>query len=743
MSALTLLAPAGVLAYTLNLLLHLTVICLAVLAASRLLFRRDPAARHTLCLTGLICLLLAPIVVGIEAKAGHGLITLSLPTPASATPIPSGKELALSASDKTYRVAISAALPTQPTIAWSGWGILVVYLLGSGWGALRFAHGCRNASRLKQDVAPWTECSDSATLRLVERVLHAPAPPVFTSPHVASPIAIGILRPAVILPEGLSETLTPRQLRHVLLHECAHVTFRHGFGGLLERIAGVLFWPHPLVRALCRELARAREEVCDNFASQEDGATCYARTLLAIAQGIDIAPNFASTLALLSTGTSLEARIAGLLDPRRNRMVSLKRWKLWAVTGTAVFAMASTAAIRVVAAQEKAAQTPGGVLPGENAVTQVFAFQFMDANDAAEILYSSLPAPLLQQIDVAVDNRTNSMIVQSSGKQMAAIAALFGRLEAQAALDRAKQEQDSAPVDAAKIAKRQAEAVARLAPVLAADATQIAKRQAEAEAQMAQAERAAAQARSAQSTQNRVQTGSVPAPHTSAHTRSAASALSAQASTGRSQAAALKLAAERRQLEMKVQIVAKKAALAAVPGTKITTSNYWKASPVQTIHLKALNATASDPKSVTTWIILDAKSVGAAYKSADEASPHKTGVRSEKSVSFVKPKVDKVALDVRSRDLIATYRVQLDAANEQLDKITAEKLLQDIVTVKRDRVPDWQRQVSKAADRDITIQYEKQRATAEEAEAVARLEEMIRARAALDAANSRAQKNPK
>ncbi|MCW3094509.1 MAG: blaR [Chthonomonadaceae bacterium] len=721
MSMLTLLAPAGVIAYMLNLLLHLTVICMAVLSASWLLFRRDPAARHTLCLTGLICLLLAPVVVGIEAKAGHGLINLSLPTPASATPLAAKGDPFLSASDKPYRVAISAALPTHPTIVWSGWGILAVYLLGSGWRALRFAHGCRNASRLKQDVAPWTECSDSATLRLVERVLHAPAPPVFTSPHVASPIAIGILRPAVILPEGLSETLTPRQLRHVLLHECAHVAFRHGFGGLLERIAGVLFWPHPLVRALCRELARAREEVCDNFASQEDGATCYARTLLAIAQGIDIAPNLASTLALLSTGTSLEARIAGLLDPRRNRMVSLKRWKLWAVTGTAVFAMASTAAIRVVAAQEKAAQTPGDVLPGENAVTQVFAFQFMDVNEAAQILSSSLPAPLFQQIDVAVDNRTNSMIVQSSGKQMVAIAALFGRIEAQAALDRAKQEQDSAPADAAKIAKRQAEA----------------------EAQLAQAERAVARTRSAQSTQNRVQTGSVPASHTSAQTRSAASALSAQTSTGRSQAAALKLAAERRQLEMKVQTVAKKAALAAVPGTKVTTSNSWKASPVQTIHLKALNATASDPKSVTTWTILDAKSAEAAFTSADKASPHKIGVRPGKSVSIVNVTANKIALDARTRDLTFTYRVQLDAANEQLDKVTAEKLLQDSTTVKRERLDAATRALYKAADRDITVQYEIPLKTVEAAEVAARLEELARRKAAADAVDSKVQKNPK
>jgi len=325
MSVLTTPAPAAVLAYALNLLLHLTVICLVVLCASRLFFRRDPAVRHCLCLTGLVCLLLAPAAVGMEAKAGCGLITVALPGAAPAEPAAAKGEVVLSSSDKPYRVAISAELPMQPTIAWYGWAMLAAYLLGVGWGGLRFVHGCRTAVRLKHDVSPWSEAASSVTLRTVEQTLHAPAPPVFTSPHVASPIAVGLLHPAVILPEGLAQTLSPPQLRHVLLHECAHVAFRHGLGGLLERIAGVLFWPHPLVHALCRELARAREEVCDNFASQEDGAACYARTLLMVAQGIDIAPNIASALALLGTGTSLEARIAGLLDPRRNRMIFVKR----------------------------------------------------------------------------------------------------------------------------------------------------------------------------------------------------------------------------------------------------------------------------------------------------------------------------------------------------------------------------------------------------------------------------------
>jgi beta-lactamase regulating signal transducer with metallopeptidase domain len=368
MSLLMSLAPAAVTAYALNLLLHVTVICLLALWAARRVFRRDPAGRHFLCLTGLVCLLLSPALVGLEAKMGRSLVTLALPNAGSVESIANRSSAVLSDVYSRSDVVTSSVALTQEAILWGGWAVLSAYLFGVGWGVLHFARGCRAAARLKQNVSPWREPTDSVLLHTVEQALHAPAPPVFTSLHVASPIAIGLLHPAVILPEGLTETLSPHQLRHVLLHECAHVAFRHGLGGLLERIAGILFWPHPLVRTLCRELARAREEVCDNFASQEDGAACYARTLLMLAQGIDIAPNIASTLALLGTGTSLEARITGLLDPRRNRMITVKRWKLWTVTGAAIFAIGSTAAVRVVAAQGNGGQDFAGNAPRANTV---------------------------------------------------------------------------------------------------------------------------------------------------------------------------------------------------------------------------------------------------------------------------------------------------------------------------------------------------------------------------------------
>src|SRR5205085_1358200 len=55
---------------------------------------------------------------------------------------------------------------------------------------------------------------------------------------------------------------------------------------VLQRLAVILFWPHPLIHQLDRELARAREEVCDNFVLRRTAAPAYARTLLQVAESV-------------------------------------------------------------------------------------------------------------------------------------------------------------------------------------------------------------------------------------------------------------------------------------------------------------------------------------------------------------------------------------------------------------------------------------------------------------------------
>jgi beta-lactamase regulating signal transducer with metallopeptidase domain len=342
---------ASVAAYALNAALEATVVCLVALLAARIIARNDPSLRYAICLGGVVCVLLSPLLPGLLSRTGYGLIRLPLPA-VEAEQLPVGSEIPVMRAPRRQHAGIFLRdRPRSPhtTSSWAVWALLCVWAFGAVRGMKRLVRGWEQLARLRRSAVRLDTTLHAETLEPLERALGGGLPPILISGRITGPVAVGIWRGAVVLPQGLAEMLTPEQLRHVLLHECAHVALRHGLGGMAQRLADLLFWPHPLVRLLGREMVVAREEICDNVALQETGAACYARTLLAVAEGASTAPEYASALALLGPGPSLEHRIAGLLDPRRNRMVGVKRWKLWAVTGALAATMAAAATVRVVA----------------------------------------------------------------------------------------------------------------------------------------------------------------------------------------------------------------------------------------------------------------------------------------------------------------------------------------------------------------------------------------------------------
>ena len=83
-----------------------------------------------------------------------------------------------------------------------------------------------------------------------------------------------------------------------------------------------IFWPQPLVHFYGAILSRSREELCDNRVLAGASPIDYARTLLTLGELSGGRPEFAG-VSLFSHRDLLCARIARLLDPRRDRSVRL------------------------------------------------------------------------------------------------------------------------------------------------------------------------------------------------------------------------------------------------------------------------------------------------------------------------------------------------------------------------------------------------------------------------------------
>ena len=210
--------------------------------------------------------------------------------------------------------------------------ILAIWLLGSLWGFLGIL---RSGWKLRQlvlqarplDPSRWRNVSDEVCRVLAIQAL----PGIACSSRVAAPTVGGIVRPLIVLPTRLVETLSRSELRDVLLHEAAHVLRRDQLVVLLQRLLGAIFWPHPLVHLLNRQLARAREEACDNYVLAGVRATDYGETLLHLAQLMPQPRLLAGSVGIFTRHWRLEHRVADLTEnwplclrrPRRQRRGTL------------------------------------------------------------------------------------------------------------------------------------------------------------------------------------------------------------------------------------------------------------------------------------------------------------------------------------------------------------------------------------------------------------------------------------
>ncbi|MGQ9823227.1 MAG: M56 family metallopeptidase [Thermogutta sp.] len=157
-----------------------------------------------------------------------------------------------------------------------------VWLLGAFvlWLRLQWAHfwlwsACRPTRRLTggpvaEFVARWAE------------QLHLPASiPVYLLPGLKTPVACGIFRPTLGLPESFNTSRTDPAEQAILLHELAHLASRDPRWRYLAGLGSAVLWWHPAAWAIRRRLHWAGEFAADEASLLlADGPRHLARGLL-------------------------------------------------------------------------------------------------------------------------------------------------------------------------------------------------------------------------------------------------------------------------------------------------------------------------------------------------------------------------------------------------------------------------------------------------------------------------------
>lgn len=136
------------------------------------------------------------------------------------------------------------------------------------------------------------------------------------SREIPVPMATGLLRPAILLPESLVRALDQDELADVLAHEREHIQRRDVLYNWLQEIVLAVWWFHPLARRLGREGRALREECCDDalLARGACEGAHYARTLLHAASFAARPP--LSAAAIAESEPALLHRIRRIADAR-------------------------------------------------------------------------------------------------------------------------------------------------------------------------------------------------------------------------------------------------------------------------------------------------------------------------------------------------------------------------------------------------------------------------------------------
>lgn len=187
-------------------------------------------------------------------------------------------------------------------------------LLRNALATTRFRRGCRDLN---------DSHALAIYLSIAEKLGISRRPALLTCDRCGTPMLLGCLRPAVVVPQQILLSCDARQLRLMLAHELAHHQRHDLWWAWLPAICRLIFWFHPLVWLAGREWNVHQETACDQLAISITGATSceYGGALLAAAT------RFTANRRLLAVGTCLSRkhlerrikamRYAALWSPRR------------------------------------------------------------------------------------------------------------------------------------------------------------------------------------------------------------------------------------------------------------------------------------------------------------------------------------------------------------------------------------------------------------------------------------------
>jgi len=216
----------------------------------------------------------------------------------------------------------SMVLTSRPTPSLWPYALLAIWAAGAILVAARWT---RQWMILRREFSKGTEIPLEIPIptRVVRRAIE---PGIF-----------GILRPVLLLPEGIRRVLTAEQFDAILTHELCHVRHRDNLFAALHMAVQALFWFHPLVWWIGYQLIEERERACDEAVlAQGNQPETYAQAIVNVCKFYVASPLPCSAGV---TGADLKDRIIQIMSERISRRLSAGRLLVLSLAGVAAVAL--------------------------------------------------------------------------------------------------------------------------------------------------------------------------------------------------------------------------------------------------------------------------------------------------------------------------------------------------------------------------------------------------------------------
>jgi bla regulator protein blaR1 len=144
------------------------------------------------------------------------------------------------------------------------WALALVWISGIlgliAWRASQW----RALMKLSGTATPLVDGREAEALeRVSQKAPRSRAIELLQSRATFEPGVLGVFRPRLLWPAGLSDRLNDAQLEAIVAHEVCHVDRRDNLAAAVQMVVETVFWFHPVVWWVGARLVRERERACD------------------------------------------------------------------------------------------------------------------------------------------------------------------------------------------------------------------------------------------------------------------------------------------------------------------------------------------------------------------------------------------------------------------------------------------------------------------------------------------------